>query len=733
MNQLKYIFFIIYLFSIIHCAPLKAEKGHIQGRVFSLETNKPLPGASVRIERTAFGAIANKNGLFKIHSVKSGNYTLIVSLVGYKQKKIDITIPANDTVFIECFLEVQAIQTEDIIVSASKRVQLVQEVQVSVSTISSSELMDRNITKLDEVLGYIPGVSMNGDHISIRGSSGFAFGIGSRVILLLDGFPLLSGDIGDIKFDAMPIFDINRIEIIKGAGSSLYGTNALGGVINVITKEPLEQGIFKIRTFAGIYTKPTYEQWEYSKNLHKNWGFEAGYSKKINRFSLNASASYIEDESYLLYNDSRRYNIFSKMKYDFGNLLTIGISGSISSNDKADWVYWHSLDSATRPPSTTDQSIRINSDKYMLFADAVKIFDNNNFMTIKSGIYATYFKNTYPQSHTDYRQSDANAFNNELQYNSKLFREVLLTSGINYTYHDVKSHIYGNCYQYLLSLFEQMEYQPISSVTTTAGFRIDYEQSSSAKSHLEFSPKIGATYQLDSNHILRFSAGRGFRSASIAERFATVNFQGFKVIENPNLKSEVSWTFEIGGNSNVNLGFMNLSSDASIYYTRLFDLIEPTFIAPSYDIIFNNITNARIYGIELSTKGFVSGMFGFETALTLMEPKDLSKDETLKYRHQILWYNKILVPLDWLEIQFEYRYMSKVERIDEELKFQVKDYDARVPIHILDARFLLRGKAFNLPFNIAINTKNMLNYHYTYMVGNLAPTRYIGLQIETML
>lgn len=729
-NKLNLIILIVISLNFVEGTPLFSEKGYIKGIVYSKETGKPLAGTSIRIEKTAFGAIANKKGEFIIRSVKSGNYTLLASLIGYKQLRTEITVLANDTIHLNLYLEEQVIRTEDIIVSASKRVQSVQEVPVSIANISTEELISRNITKLDEVLGYVPGVSMSGDHISIRGSSGFAFGIGSRVILLLDGFPLLSGDVGDIKFDALPIFDISRVEIIKGAGSSLYGTNALGGVINIITKEATEQGSFKARLFSGIYTKPSYKQWVYSDKLHTNSGIELGYSKKFSRLSINSSVYYIEDQSYRKYNDSKRFNFYTKLRYDFASTFNAGLSASISTNNRADWVYWHSLDSATFPSSGTDLSNRALSDKYMLFADAMKIFDNNNFLSLKSGIYTTIFKNTYPTNHSDYRQSDAIAFNNELQYNSKLFKDILLTSGINYTYHEVSSKTYGNRNQYLFSVFEQAEYQPLMPLIITAGFRLDYEKTQIAKSNFEFSPKIGAIYKLDSNNSIRFSSGRGFRAASIAERFASVDFQGFKVIENPNLKSEVSWNFEIGGNSSIDLNSIKIYTDLTFFFTRLSYLIEPTFSTNSYYIKFDNITDSRIFGLELNIKGYVDKLFGFETSVTGIDPRNLYDNRTLKYRHNVLWYNKIFIPYNCLELQLEYRFMSKVERIDEELKLQVRDYDARVPIHIVDTRLIFKGKEFNFPLDLVINAKNLLNYYYTYMVGNLGMTRYVGFQIE---
>ena len=116
------------------------------------------------------------------------------------------------------------------------------------------------------------------DQVSIRGSSGFALGLGSRVALLLDGFPMLSGDNGDMKFDALPFLNINRIEVIKGAGSALYGTSALGGVVSIFTTNPTSKPEYKIRTYGGFYTQPKYECWNVFDSPPTNYGVDLSYS-----------------------------------------------------------------------------------------------------------------------------------------------------------------------------------------------------------------------------------------------------------------------------------------------------------------------------------------------------------------------------------------------------------------------------------------------------------------------
>ena len=82
--------------------------------------------------------------------------------------------------------------------------------------------------------------------------------------MLVDGFPLLAADLGDIKWDAVPLHQVERVEVIKGAGSALYGTGALGGVINVLTRDPARKPGTRFRLLSGLYSPPAHRGWRWS-------------------------------------------------------------------------------------------------------------------------------------------------------------------------------------------------------------------------------------------------------------------------------------------------------------------------------------------------------------------------------------------------------------------------------------------------------------------------------------
>lgn len=714
-------------------------KKDFTGKVFETGTEQPLIGASVRIENTQYGSNVNKSGVFTIKNLPDNFSTgaLIISMIGYESIKQKVDFDADNNKIYN--LKIQPLQTGEIVISANKRVQALQDVPISVSVIDKRVLIDRGINRLDDALEYVAGIEVNQDDVSIRGSAGFSFGVGSRVTLLIDGFPMMAGDNGDIKFDALPIINIDRIEVVKGAGSALWGTGAIGGIINLSIEEPKETAEFKYRLFSGIYTQPRYEQWRFTDGLNMNNGMNLSYSQKFNKFSIVTSGSIYSDQSYRDYCESDRWNVFSKLGYEFSSDTKIKFILNAALEDRDDWVYWHSLDSATHPPAEANRDVRISSYKYSTFGELSHSFNQNHFALAKLGVNITSYKNSFDindeEEAKEYRQSDAFSYFADFQGVSNFGikgRGINMIYGITQTYTDVKSVNYGDRYQHIVSGYTQLEYTLPDVFTMTIGGRFDQELTDSIESKLEFSPKIGFNFPVAKGLNLRASAGEGFRVASVAERYSAILLQGFEVIPNLALKPEKSLSFEAGGTWQTLFGKTPFELDFAIFNNELKNLIEPTFITTgTANIQFQNIVSARIQGIETGVRTFLFNTVGLETSLTLMNPRDLSNEKVLNYRSEVLWYSRIILPLKYLELQMEYRYKSRVENVDVQLGFIVEDTDARVPMHVFDARLIFDMKKLaELPFRVTLNANNLLDYYYTEMVGNLARTRFLSLQID---
>ena len=715
----------------------------LKGIISDSLVNLPLISSNIRISNTEIGTKSDIKGNFslqidflyfanniEINYPGYQKYTKsISSLLNSLETKLD-----NDILYLEFKLVPNNFKSQSVIISASKNVQNSQDIPISVSIIESDFIKSRSQNSLERILQYIPGVEVNNDNISLRGSSGFTFGIGSRVSLLLDGFPMLAADNGDMKFDALPFYNIERIEVIKGSGSALYGTSAIGGVINIITSPPTEDLSIKSRLFSGFHSQPNYDEWKFDGGNLINSGVDLNISQKIDNFSYTTSLTYFNQNGYRLNDKAERYAIFSKLYYNIEDKTFLDFTINHTNNQQENWVYWKSLTQPFLPDTYPANSENNTSIKTAGILNLKHIINEDNYLVLKSGVYNTYFNNNVILDNNTLRKSDANSINIDAQYNSKINEDVFITFGINNITNLVNSITYGNNNQNIFSTYFQSELNHVDNLIVTIGARLDLENTSNLNNNLIFSPKLGLNYNIWDQQF-RLSAGRGFRAPSIAERFSNINFQGFSVEQNLSLKAEESISFEIGTNKNLIFDDYSLNIDCAVFYNKFNNFIDPSININSENvpvIQFKNIVDAQILGMELSVKQLFFNFIGFESSLTLMDPRDLVTNTTLKYRSKLLWYNRLILPITKsLQFQADYRYKERVENIDENLKLQISDYDFRVPINVVDFRVLYDINIdFDLPIKLALNVNNAFNYYFVEMVGSLAPTRFVNFQLE---
>lgn len=719
--------------------------GAIKGTVTDAETGARLSSVSLRMEGRAYGAYSNKDGAFLIKNLPADNYTLLVSFVGYEVKKVNVTVRDGDTALITVSLRPQMLRTNDVVVSAGKRAQAAQDVPVSITTVDAQGLQQRNITRIDDALRYIPGVYVARDQVNIRGSSGFSLGFGSRVSIFLDGFSMLSADGGDVKFDVIPMFNVERIEVVKGAGSALYGTGALGGVINVITAQPSESPELRFRGFAGAYTLPRFDEWKWRSTMPLLGGADVSYSQKIGNVGLLAAVGWKGNDGYVDYFDNWQFNIFAKASVELSQRASMNVIFSHANDNRTNWTFWRSLREATRAPVGTNPLERFLSVKTMLAVDYRDVVSENFFLTARVGAYRTDFTTLNQATAGTQIASVANAFNGEVQLTSIVDSTLLFTYGVNAIFNMIERSPIVSVNaptQVIAAAYVQGEYKPLKNLTFTLGSRFDVEQTSGGVqgSGVIISPKAGATWVLSEQTQLRGSIGAGFRAPTLTERFAALRFGSFTVAPNQNMRSERSWSFEVGGKQAFSLFGQDWTMDGAVFNNEFTDLVEPRLpSATNPQIQFINITRARITGIEVGITGWLpERIAGFETSLTLMSPMDLGLNQILKYRSTTLWYSRLIVPLNFVaagafQLQADYRFQSRFDEIDD-LSIAIRDATARVPIHVVDARLIVNMlNLAGLPALVTLNVRNLLDYYYTEIIGNLAPTRHFTVQVDVKL
>lgn len=723
----------VILLALLSVVSVNAQPYSLKGIVLEDKTEKPVVGATIKIKNTRYGDYSNIYGEFKISNISKQRVILQITHAAYEL--IEKSIILTDTSQLKIYLIPKVFQTKDIVVTASRRTQNVQEVTNSVFVLDDKSIQLASSFEFEQVLTQVPGVEVADETISIRGSDGFDFGLGSRNLLLLDGMPLMSGDNGDAKINLVPISSIESVEIVKGAGSALYGSNAIGGVINIVTKKSYSKkpNAIRLESSFGLYTEPRYEKWRFSPDYQLQNNLQLSYSYTKPNFSSIVNGAYSNDESYRSYDDAKQYQGYAQLnfKLDKVELSTILLH---QATDRADWVYWNSLDSATYPPTGTDQSVRLQTNKSMMGISANHFFTENLLFSAKLGGFYTQFWNNLEKTNTNYRSSDAITSFADLQITATLSPSVIFTTGANFTNNNVSSFSYGLRNQKLFAGYLQAELHPFDKLITTIGVRYDNEILINDTTSIMLSPKFGFNYTPIANMHLRGSIGKGFRAPAIAERFASVAFQGFKVVENPDLKFEESWNYELGFNYKTTSFWVPFEFDIAGFYNKFWNLIEPGFVDEFLTTIkFSNITDAEIKGIESLLTLLLHPNLLVIGSYTYLDPIDLSNNEILKFRSKHFWKTSINYKLDNLSLRLSYRYSSIVERIDEKLIFQVKDAKERVPSHIVDFNLSYRlRKIFSLQDELVIklNCYNMFDYYYTYMVGNLARTRLITFGID---
>lgn len=720
----------IFVVALIFISSKVSAQFEITGYVFDILENRKLAGAKIQLEGTILGSISDKEGKFRISKIPKGEYSIIVTLPGYETFKQKFFL--NGDTILNFGLKVKEITKPEIVVSASRRIQFFDDVPVSMSIIDNNFLQRKNYVETKDYLNFVSGVQTNADNISIRGSSGYQFGSGSRVALLIDGFPFLSGDIGDANINLVSPRTISQIEILKGSGSALYGNSAMGGVVNIVTKEPEEKLSVFSEVISGIYTQPKYDEWIYTDKLRTKNSLATTLlsSNSTGKFLLNAQ--FVNDESYRKFNKSNSLSLYGKYTKPFENGKKLNLFAFYNYKYSDDGTFWRSTYRATIPPEDYDLSRRIKKDRIALGFEYISTIGKYSYFSFKSSIFRTNFESNLPETNPNYRQSTSYSNFNEFQINHHLFQNSIVTSGVTIINNWVQSFQYGNRRQSIFSLFTQGEFALIENVNSTGGIRFDYDVSDSSKKYFEVSPRFGINYNLNDKISLKTSLGKGFRVATISERFSSIRHSGFTIEPNPNLSPEKSWNFELGTRLETHVLNKIFYLDATIFLSRYKNLIEPQFDtnAATPTIRFQNIANAEIKGIDLSLQTKPIRNLEFFLNLTYLDPIDLNENDILKFRSKFYTTSGITFTFENLHLSLLYKFISKIVKVEEQLRFVLNDYDVRVPIHLLDFNASLDLNKFNIPFEVTLTIQNLLDYYYVDLVGNLAPTRLVSFGVK---
>jgi len=505
--------------------------------------------------------------------------------------------------------------------------------------------------------------------IRLRGSSA------EQVLVLIDSRPITDSRTGQAELHQIPVDSIEKIEVIKGPASAVYGSSAIGGVVNVITKSPSKKPKTTIESSFGTF-----------QTIHES----LSNSAKINDFGYYFNYSY---DSSLGNRDNSQYrsdNWTAKVDYKVGDDNKIYFNTG----------YFQDKGGTPGPiEAPTLDSFQLNFKDYFDLGWSAKLFEDADISLrgYQNNDKLVFINSTNPFS------SDAASGRTRgmlVQYSQKFFDFYKVTTGFDGKMNWVNASLVGKHRNIVRSPFVQNEVSIGKNIEVNFGVRDD--NYSNFKGTV--SPSAGAAYKIDEYSKIRFNYAKGFRAPTFNDLYWP--FDGFTQ-GNPNLRPEKSWSWEGG----FDLGYKSgLELSATYFTSKLKDLID---WAPGDDFVWrpSNINSAKIDGLEFKTLIPLTKSLKFDLGYTYLNAMDVDLDRFLLYRAKHKVDIGLSLEYDRWDVRFYGRSLGNRYTDTENTNFLKKDFVA-----YLDASYRINNN-----LTAFVSADNIFNKSYQYVLGYPMP------------
>lgn len=578
------------------------QSARVSGLVYDGLTSEPLPGATV-IYGQGRGTITDGEGRYRFQVVP-GEIRVTFQYVGYRTESRQLMLSSGDTVELDISLLPQATQIDQVVISAGRAEQRLAELTVSMSIIKPEIVASGHITDAQELMNRSSGIEVLDGQASIRGGSGYSYGAGSRVMVLIDGLPVLSADAGHIRWKSLPFENLSQIEIIKGASSVMYGSSALNGIINFRTADATSKGVTQFFTEAGMFGRPKRHEWVWWDTPRAFSSTSITHSKRYGNTDFLAGAFVMYDNGYRKLNEDNliRLNLGLKHRCTKVKGLTYGLAVNSMHNRKHDFILWENAEKgALKQDTSTAQKLHGTS----ITIDPVVSYRHGGRFNHDIRSRFQFTQNFYPEDGQN--NSDALSFYSEYQFRFTASSMLSLNAGLMQNSGRIESPFYGDHSSLNASGYLQADITPFNRLKLVAGMRLEHNMLDEVRDDLVPLFRAGANYRLLNLTFLRASFGQGYRYPSIAEKHASTTLGAVRIFPNSLIKSESGWNSEIGVKQGILAGKLNGMVDLAIFYSQNKDMIEYVFgIYPDpatnvFGLGFKsrNIEFSRVYGFEI--------------------------------------------------------------------------------------------------------------------------------------
>ena len=526
----------------------------LSGRVINAETGKPVKGASVRLEQTTMGCATNSNGEFLLKNVKDGQYLLRASCLDYTPTTLKVN-GSKENMVIK--LRSTYINLDQVVVTGTGTHHKLKDTPVPIEVISSADIKKAGVTDFQSAMTMLqPSLSFSSNAM---GSYLMMNGLSNKYVLILINGKKLTGDTSNnIDLARIDMNNVKRIEVLKGAGSALYGSDAIAGVINIITENP--KNLLTVTSDTHFEEYGQFTQGISADVTTKKFGSYTSYRRQqAHGWQQNALDE--DGEATAKSNSSGYYANVVNQKFTFEptSKLSLYTEGG----------YYNRL--TDRPVAGYDYNLAYKS--YNLGAGAKYLLGNASYLNldVTNDNYETAYK--YLIESGDYKIGDKNMVKRQHYYNANLkgvfkhsenFKSVIGLEYINEALKRPDALVDKSVYTG--AVYAQEEIHLLKGLEAILGFRYVHHETAGNN----FTPKASLMYKLGDFN-LRASYSSGFRAPGLDELYYYFMKSGTMLTAgNTTLKPEKS------NYGSLNVEYVNnrFTASATAYINSIDDMIS---------------------------------------------------------------------------------------------------------------------------------------------------------------
>lgn len=575
MNSLRIL--IALLFISASLGAQNSGNGTLEGQVLS--GNTPVPYASVSFLGSSIGTLADSVGKFRLERVPAGSWELVVSAVGYQTANRKINLRPGESQQLTIRMQASDNRLDEVVVTGTMKEVSKLDSPVPVDVITPRFLAKNPTPSIFEGLSYVNGVRpqincnvCNTGDIHINGLEG------PYTMVLIDGVPIVSGLATVYGLTGIPNSLIERVEVVKGPASTLYGSEAVGGLINIITRDNA-----KAPTFTGDVFATGYGEMNVDLGAKMTAGKRATALFGVNYFNYQNPVDRNGDG----FTDlplQHRISIFNKWQFTHGDGRVSSLAARFYNEDR--WggqMNW-------------EKKYRGGDEVYgeSIYTRRFELI-GSYAIPVKEKITLQYSFNTHHQNSvygdTPYMADQKIAFAQFLWDKNIGNHSLLVGTPFRYTYYNDDTPATASpdgadnaSHTYLPGVFVQDEIT-VGKSSVLLGARYDYNSVHGSI----FTPRVAWKHKFGQANVLRINFGRGYRVVNLFTEEHSALTGAREVVIMNELKPEQSWNGNINYVTKIPTGNSFLGIDAAIFYTHFTNRILPDYDTDPLKIIYDNL------------------------------------------------------------------------------------------------------------------------------------------------